>query len=107
MPKIGERQTDIEKVIFRAVVGNEIEVLKDLHDRGADFNVFEPSAGNTPLHIACSIGMRVSSFFRFFSSPSPRTNESESESENQISRLNCANRSNLNYFAFSFFSCFF
>lgn len=45
-------------------------------------------------------------FFPVFFIPLP-PNESESESENQISRLNCANRSNLNYFAFSFFSCFF
>ncbi len=46
------------QVIFRAVVGNEIEVLKDLHAKGADFNIYEPVNGNTPLHIACSIGMR-------------------------------------------------
>jgi hypothetical protein len=43
MPVIKEKQSDIEKVIFRAVVGNEIEVLRDLHDRGADFNIYEPT----------------------------------------------------------------
>lgn len=58
MPNIPEKQSEIEMVIFRAVVGNEIEVLRDLHDQGASFNIHEPGAGNTPLHIACSIGMR-------------------------------------------------
>ena len=43
MPVIKEKQSDIEKVIFRAVVGNELAVLRDLHDRGADFNIYEPT----------------------------------------------------------------
>lgn len=63
MPVLPDKQSEIDIVIFRAVVGNEIEVLKDLSDSGASFNIYEPAAGNTPLHIACSIGMRAMAQF--------------------------------------------
>ncbi len=45
----------LPKVIFRAVVGNEIEVLKDLHAKGADFNIYGAEGERGFLGRWCSL----------------------------------------------------
>jgi len=48
---------ELEKMIFRAVIGRKVDILKDLYESGATFNIVDKDK-NTPLHLACEIGMR-------------------------------------------------
>lgn len=41
---------ELEKMIFRAVIGRRVDILKDLHESGATFNIIDKDK-NTPLHL--------------------------------------------------------